>query len=62
MTTVSEVQALSSGELFIGGRWEPGGATMPVLNPATGREIAKAAVGDARRRGPRRAGRPDSLR
>jgi acyl-CoA reductase-like NAD-dependent aldehyde dehydrogenase len=47
MVAVSDVGVLSPGELFIGGRWEPAGATMPVLNPATGREITRAAAGDA---------------
>ena len=47
MTAVSDVPALDSGELFIGGRWEPGGATMPVLNPATGREVTTVAAGGA---------------
>jgi acyl-CoA reductase-like NAD-dependent aldehyde dehydrogenase len=47
MTAVSDEAALGSGELFIGGRWEPGGAAMPVLNPATGREITTVAAGDA---------------
>jgi acyl-CoA reductase-like NAD-dependent aldehyde dehydrogenase len=47
MTAVSDVSALDSGELFIGGSWEPGGAAMPVLNPATGREITTVAAGDA---------------
>jgi acyl-CoA reductase-like NAD-dependent aldehyde dehydrogenase len=47
MTAVSEMQELGTGELFIGGRWEPGGATMPVLDPATGREITTVAAAGA---------------
>lgn len=57
MTAVNETQvasdgqpvSLPSGQLLIGGRQEPAasGATMPITNPATGREIiAVAAAGE----------------
>jgi acyl-CoA reductase-like NAD-dependent aldehyde dehydrogenase len=40
---------ISPGQLLIGGEWEPAadGAAMPVLDPATGREISTVAAGGA---------------
>lgn len=49
MTALAEELGLGPGELFIGGRWEAavGGASQPVLDPATGATVTTAAAGGA---------------
>ena len=49
MTALAEELGLGPGELFIGGRWEAavGGASQPVLDPATGATVTTVAAGGA---------------
>ncbi len=49
MTALAEELGLGPGELFIGGRWEAavGGASQPVLDPATGATVTTVSAGGA---------------